>query len=505
MDFQSVVSKIKCRGSNLGEVRKRWYYIFSDRPGKDQVMKNLKKNCVTAIILLCLMNLSIWAGQNAPAGIRIDLNSAAYGNQNIKQIVCPGINSEVRVDIYTINASNLDTYEFNLHYNSSYLQFLGGNEDQPVTSEVNFLKKNGGSTVGFTCTLNNGVINCTNSLIGNQTDNSPDGDGLLASLNFRCRVNCSGELAFDNIEWYDNNGNKDLCVDIGNGDLGHGEPITVTYNFPKDGWYMVSLAALPDNRSAAALFPNAVGGVLYTWDPVLGAYISAETLSPGVGYWLATLAGNVSVTGNMDNYFVREFDSAGWYMIGPISRSMHQNNLISDPADLIYTPTYGWDPVTRTYITSDSIYCQKGYWMAIGGPCTVSTKVDAIVLAKQTTAHFNPENGKFPPGPPNIDWLTGKLVELPEIYSLSQNFPNPFNSITRIQLALPHDGKINFKIYNVLGHLVRNLVSENKSAGYHLVSWDATDDFGSRVSSGIYFLQIQVNDFKQIRKTLLLQ
>jgi hypothetical protein len=128
---------------------------------------------------------------------------------------CPGVNTLVRVDIYVINASNLDAYEFDIIYPSGELQFMGGAEDQPVTFEFNFLKMNGGSTIGFSCTASSSVVNCANTLVGDQGENTPDGEGILLSIVFKALVECPGEISFGNVFWYDNLGVKDVCTDKG--------------------------------------------------------------------------------------------------------------------------------------------------------------------------------------------------------------------------------------------------------------------------------------------------
>ena len=178
-------------------------------------MKNLINFGRTAIISLLLGNGFLLAGQNAGAGIRFDLNSSTGGNQNITQIPCPGANTNVRIDIYVIDASNLDTYEFNLIFDPNNFEFLGGSEDNPSTWEKNFLKKNEGSTTGFTCTASDGVVNCANTLVGDQGEDTPDGEGLLASIGFKCLVDCPGNLSFGAVYWYDNAGIKDECTDKG--------------------------------------------------------------------------------------------------------------------------------------------------------------------------------------------------------------------------------------------------------------------------------------------------
>ncbi|NIR95800.1 MAG: T9SS type A sorting domain-containing protein, partial [Gammaproteobacteria bacterium] len=61
---------------------------------------------------------------------------------------------------------------------------------------------------------------------------------------------------------------------------------------------------------------------------------------------------------------------------------------------------------------------------------------------------------------------------LPGEFTLSQNYPNPFNPTTTIEYQLPEAGIVQLKIYNVLGQVMRALVSEQQSAGSYSIQWD---------------------------------
>ena len=89
---------------------------------------------------------------------------------------------------------------------------------------------------------------------------------------------------------------------------------------------------------------------------------------------------------------------------------------------------------------------------------------------------------------------------LPTEFALSQNYPNPFNPETRISFALPEAGFTRIIIYDQLGREVSRLVDSHLGAGYHEVTWNATN-----VSSGIYFYRLQAGDFVQTRKMVLLK
>jgi len=79
-------------------------------------------------------------------------------------------------------------------------------------------------------------------------------------------------------------------------------------------------------------------------------------------------------------------------------------------------------------------------------------------------------------------------------YHLSNNFPNPFNPTTTIKYDLPENTVVVLKIYNTLGQEVRTLVNEFQSHGSKSVLWDATDNFGEIVPSGIYIYRLMRNN-----------
>jgi hypothetical protein len=97
------------------------------------------------------------------------------------------------------------------------------------------------------------------------------------------------------------------------------------------------------------------------------------------------------------------------------------------------------------------------------------------------------------------------LSDLPETYYVSDNYPNPFNARTTIDISLPKRTFISLKIYNVFGHLVRTLQQEQVSGGKHRVSWDAKDDGGKDAPSGVYLLRIETDEFSQTRRMTLLK
>jgi hypothetical protein len=83
-------------------------------------------------------------------------------------------------------------------------------------------------------------------------------------------------------------------------------------------------------------------------------------------------------------------------------------------------------------------------------------------------------------------------------YYLFQNYPNPFNPSTKINYNVGEPGLVQLKIYNVLGVEVALLVNEQQNAGNYTIGFDA-----ARLSSGVYFYSLSVNNFTQTRKMIL--
>ena len=107
-------------------------------------------------------------------------------------------------------------------------------------------------------------------------------------------------------------------------------------------------------------------------------------------------------------------------------------------------------------------------------------------------------------------WLSGALLSvdeetLPAKYSLHQNYPNPFNPVTTLRYDLPENSYVNVTVYDMLGREVKTLVNTTQDAGFKLVIWDATNDYGKPVSAGVYLYKIQAGEFVQTKKMVLLK
>ncbi len=92
---------------------------------------------------------------------------------------------------------------------------------------------------------------------------------------------------------------------------------------------------------------------------------------------------------------------------------------------------------------------------------------------------------------------------LPKGYALSQNYPNPFNPTTDIRFELPETGHVTVKIFSVLGENIRTLADTDFPAGVYVVGWNAQNERGEKVPSGVYFYQLVTPSFTATKRMIL--
>jgi hypothetical protein len=180
-----------------------------------------------------------------------------------------------------------------------------------------------------------------------------------------------------------------------------------------------------------------------------------------------------------------------------------------------------WSPVTQSFVGTTSISGIAGastsWWVSLQTPAVWTSSNDG---ASWTLAYTAPAGSfyhlvKSRTGATLWGVRSNGLIsrygqpiigvepignQLPTAYSVSQNFPNPFNPTTKINFALPKSGLVTLKVYDVLGKEVASLVNEVKNAGNYAVEFNA-----SALSSGTYFYKISVNDFSEVKRMTLIK
>lgn len=106
-------------------------------------------------------------------------------------------------------------------------------------------------------------------------------------------------------------------------------------------------------------------------------------------------------------------------------------------------------------------------------------------------------------------YLTTTAIDDPVIPSLKlttlTNYPNPFNPETTISFIAPQAGTTKLSVFNIKGQRVNMLYNGLLSKGHHSIVWNGLDERGTAVSSGIYFVRVEMNGISQTHKMILMK
>ena len=106
-----------------------------------------------------------------------------------------------------------------------------------------------------------------------------------------------------------------------------------------------------------------------------------------------------------------------------------------------------------------------------------------------------------------LDVVTGIKEEnpLPTVYSLYNNYPNPFNPSTKIVYTIQQKDKVILKVFDIVGNEIATLVDEEQKPGKYEVQFSVGQDTSPGLASGIYFYKLQTENFTEIKKMILIK
>ena len=188
------------------------------------------------------------------------------------------------------------------------------------------------------------------------------------------------------------------------------------------------------------------------------------------------------------------------------------------PMGLVAQPGEGqsillsWDPVEAEDFTHYAVYRNTdpdaAEWVMIGEtPATFfqDDEVDPGTYSYAVEA-FDAVNGSGMSEATSVMLSSdGSVDVIPEEFALYNNHPNPFNPVTNIVYDIPEMADVTITIYNIAGQRVHTLVQGQHSPGKYRVMWNATNDFGQPLASGMYIYMIRAGDFTSVKKLMLLK
>ena len=172
------------------------------------------------------------------------------------------------------------------------------------------------------------------------------------------------------------------------------------------------------------------------------------------------------------------------------------------PAELKYDTT-----ATTFKITYDDIYkntFQMLYGFIVERPFEAATvKFSVVATDGFDTVKVNGDDRVVYIN--RYEYLNIEDEGVPTEFALHDNYPNPFNPTTTLRFDLPEISDITLTIYNMLGQKVKTFNMQGTPAGYHRITWDATNDLGDPVGAGVYIYQLYAKDLVKTKKMVLLK
>jgi hypothetical protein len=264
-------------------------------------------------------------------------------------------------------------------------------------------------------------------------------------------------------------------LDFPVGDPWHGDRDEILENF-QAGSYLLSFWGPGDGGTWSSLDLNSTDFAALTNEDRLpiavGAHLDISYDDFELGGIPAALIANPD--GGAIGYF--GWSLTAWYEAGRSFRLALVEQATSDSAQ-----TLGeiWRRTVEEYIQE---------WGVSSGPCR-QMAFGCVLLG---------DPGLRLPG--SVSPVYEDTPTLPIDFCLEGNYPNPFNSSTKISFRVSHATRMSLKIYDVLGREVATLVDGSVVAGSHIFSWNAT-----ATSSGIYFCRMEASGFAQTRKMVLIK
>jgi photosystem II stability/assembly factor-like uncharacterized protein len=272
--------------------------------------------------------------------------------------------------------------------------------------------------------------------------------------------------------------------------------LTWTNIFPPSCYYRVQISLA--NTFTATLLDSS--SIVFS-----NLNIPAGKLSNATVYYWRVAATNIAGTGPWSA--IRSFTTVSPTPLAPVLVAP-ANNSQGQPL----TPLLNWDSVLsastfRIRISADSNFAtllidsgglNRSQFQVPAGKLQLGTKYYWRVNASNTcvsSAWSQIWNFRSV-----LTSAGNNEMGIPKIFKLYDNFPNPFNPVTRIKFDLPDNSSVKLTVYDITGKIVAELLNTELKAGSYDIDWNAEN-----VSSGMYFYRIQTNRFTEVKRMIFLK
>ena len=189
------------------------------------------------------------------------------------------------------------------------------------------------------------------------------------------------------------------------------------------------------------------------------------------------------------------FSSRGGNLIGIADTSHGFENQVN--GDWVGTPSNAIDPKLAALSfnggVTKTIALLSGSLAIDNGTAENAPLIDQRGYRRDT----KPDIGAFEYG---ANTSVDQETEVSGTKSLSPNYPNPFNPVTRIRFSLPRPSRVTLRIFSILGEEMETLIDGRLEAQIHEISWSA-----SGYASGIYLYRLEAGELVETKKLTVLR
>ncbi len=235
-------------------------------------------------------------------------------------------------------------------------------------------------------------------------------------------------------------------------------------------------------------YTNAAGRTLPDYTELYNGDLSGKTLTHGLYKWgtgVQVSSVGVTISGTATDIWIFQIAQDLTLTSGAIVTLGG-----SAQASNIFWQVAGQVSLGTTVAMKGIILCQTKIVM--------STGASLLGRALAQTAVTLDANAVTSPGTTTSIGADGK--QMPDQFTLEQNFPNPFNPTTMINYSIAKEGQVRLTVFNAIGNKVATIVNENKPAGNYSIQLN-----GSNLASGIYLYRLESGNFSATKKFMLLK
>jgi len=297
-----------------------------------------------------------------------------------------------------------------------------------------------------------------------------------------------------------------------------GSPFTSLMVSLTEGWNLISGNSVVTNVGNISDPGNIiVPGTCYGFNET---YINSDQLTPGNGYWIyASADGNIIILSNLTAKPISTFtdrteiankisfnNSELYFGVSIPEEERNSYKLPPKPPLGAFDARFSGDTkLVETFGNIEVMNNTQELFISYSINIDEDDDKSWLLISSENEEYELEDSGQLILNGSVGHFTLSRVSLIPTSFSISQNFPNPFNPITSINYIVPENSAIAISIYNLSGQKITDLVDSYIQTGMYTVTWDGMNHKGLSVPSGVYIYTFETYSFKSMKKMILIK